>query len=186
MAFLSIWVHSYWESSIEPCSCLALSPNNPMAGLFGSSKCGPIPTFPWLHLSLTLPSCHGLMEKPRCMPSSLKKSPPSPHVSSSPVTHREGGYLKNFMPFEARRYGSEDSNSSQAKAFSEETRRRVLVSNRGTWWSLGPPMLVLKHTTLRWWRGNLGLFNCYLFLPSGPKTQIGWLELPFLKTKPSK
>jgi hypothetical protein len=94
--------------------------------------------------------------------------------------------LEEFMPFEARRYGSEDSNSSQAKAFSEETRRRVLVSNRGTWWSLGPPMLVLKHTTLRWWRGNLGLFNCYLFLPSGPKTQIGWLEFPFLKTKPSK
>jgi hypothetical protein len=157
-----------------------------MASLLGSSKCGPILTFPRLHPSFTLPSCRGLIEKLGCMPSSQKKSPPSPHVSSSLVTHQGGGYLKNLCPSRQGDMALRTSNSSKAKASLEETRRGVLVSNRGTWWSLGLLMLVLKHTTLRWWRGNLGLFNCYLFLPSRPKTWIGWLELPFLKTKPSK
>ena len=77
------------------------------------------------------------------------------------------------------------SNSSRAKASSEETQHGVLVSNQGTWWLLGPPVLVLKHITLRWWRGNLGLFNCCMFPPHGLKTRIGWLELSFLKMKPS-
>ena len=186
MAFLSIWVPSYWESSMEPCSCSVLSPSNPMAGLCGSSKCGPIPTFLRLLLSFILPPCHGLMEKLGCMPSFLKKSPPSPHVSSSSMTYRGGGCLKNLCHSRQRSMALRTSNSSRAKASSEETRHGVLVSNWGTWWLLGPPMLVLKHTALRWWRGSLGLFNCYLFPPSGSKTRIGWLKLPFLKMKPSK
>ena len=40
------------------------------------------------------------------------------------------------------------SESSRAKASSEETRHGVLISNRGTWWLLGPPVLVSKHTAL--------------------------------------
>ena len=154
--------------------------------LFSCSECGPITTFCRFLLSFILPSCHGLMEKPGCMPSTLNKSLPSPRVSSSSMIHQGGGCLKNSCLSRQRSMALRTSNSSRAKASSEETRHGVLVSNRGTWWSLGPPMLVLKHTALRWWRGSLGLFNCYLFLPSRPKTQIGWLELPFLTTKPSK
>jgi hypothetical protein len=60
--------------------------NNPMVGLFGSSKCGPILTSPRSLLSFILPSSHGLMEKPGCMPGTLKKFPPFPPVSSSSMT----------------------------------------------------------------------------------------------------
>jgi hypothetical protein len=144
--------------------------------------------FPRLLLSFILPSCHGLMEKLGCMPGFLKKeeSPPSLHASSFSVTYRGGGCLKNSCPSRKRSMVLRTSNSSQAKASSEETRHGVLVSNRGTWWLLGPPMLVLKHTALRWWRGSLGLSNCYLFPLYGQKTRTGWLELLSPKTKPSK
>jgi hypothetical protein len=157
-----------------------------MVGLFGSSKCRPIHISPRLLLSFILPSSHGLMEKPGCTPGTLQKFPPFPHASSSSVTHRGGGCLKNLCPLKQRSMALRTSTSSQAKASLEGTQRGVLVSNRGTWWSSGPLMLVLKHTALRWWRGSLGLSNCYLFLPSGPKTWIGWLKLPFLKMKPNK
>ena len=107
--------------------------------------------FPRLLLSFILPSCHGLMEKLGCMPGFLKKkeSLPSLHASSFSGTHRGGGCLKNSCPSRKRSMVLRTSNSSQAKASSEETRHGVLVSNRGTWWLLGPPMLVLKHTALR-------------------------------------
>jgi hypothetical protein len=64
------------------------------------------------------------------------------------------------------------SNSSRAKASLEGTQHGVLASNRGTLWLLGPPMLELKPTAPRWWRGSFGLFNCYLFPLHGPKTRI--------------
>ena len=107
--------------------------------------------FPRLLLSFILPSCHGLMEKLGCMPGFLKKkeSLPSLHASSFSTTHRGGGYLKSSCLSRQRSMVLRTSNSSQAKASSEETRHGVLVSNRGTWWLLGPPMLVLKHTALR-------------------------------------
>ena len=150
MAFPLIWAHSYWESSIEPCFCSALRPSYPMVGLFGLFKYGLIPISPQLFLSFILPSCHGLMEKPGFMQGFLKKkeSSPSLHASSFSATHRGGGYLKSSCLSRQRSIVLRTSNSSRAKASSEETRHGVLVSNRGTWWLLGPPVLVLKHTAL--------------------------------------
>ena len=128
------------------------------------------------------------MEKPGFMPGLLKKreSPPSLHVSSFSATHRGRGCLKNSCPSRQGSMALRTSNNSRAKTSSEETRHEVPVFNQGIWWLLGPLMLVLKPTAPRWWRDNLGLFDCYLFLPRGPKTQIGWLKPSSPKTKPSK
>ena len=97
MVFPLIWLPSYWESSIEPCSYLTLSPSNPMGGLFGSFKCRPTPTFLRLLLSFILPPSHGLTKKPGCMLVFLKvrESLPSLPASNFSASHRGGGYLKN-------------------------------------------------------------------------------------------
>jgi hypothetical protein len=154
--------------------------------IFGSSKYGLTPTFPRSLLSFILPSSHGLLEKLGCTPGTLKKFIPFLPTLSSLVTHREGGHLKNLCLSRQRCMVLRIFTNSRAKVSLEGTLRGALVSNRETWWSSGPSMLVLKHTALRQWRGSLGLSNCYLFLPSGPKTRIGWLELPFLKMRPNK
>jgi hypothetical protein len=140
-----------------------------MADLFGSSKCGPSHTSLRLLLSFILPSSHGFMEKPGCMPGTLQKFPHFPHASSSSVTQRGGDFLKILCPLKPRGMALRTSTSSQVKASLEGTQRGVLVSNRRTWWSSGSPILMLKYTTLRWWQGSLRLSNCYPFLPSGPK-----------------
>ena len=129
MAFLSIWVHSCLENSIEPCFCWVLNPNSLMVGPFGWFKCGPTLTFPQLLLSFILLSCHGLMEKPGCMPGSLRKkeSPPSLHVSNFSMIHPGGGRLKSSCLLRQRSMVLRISESSRAKASSEETRHGVLV-----------------------------------------------------------
>jgi hypothetical protein len=121
-----------------------------MAGLVDLSKCGPILTSPRLLMSFILPSSHGLMEKPGCTPGTLQKFPPFLHVSSFSMTHQEGGHLKNLCPLKQGGMALRISTSFQAKASLEGTQRGVLASNRGTWWSSGPLMLVLKHTAHRW------------------------------------
>ena len=126
---------------------LSTKPKQSHEGPIWSFKCGSTPTSPRLLLNFILPSCHGLTEKPGCMLDFLKKrkSPPSLRVSNFSVIHLGGGHLKSSCLLRQKSMVLRISKSSQAKASSEETQHGVLVSNRGTWWLLGPTMLVSKH-----------------------------------------
>jgi hypothetical protein len=117
-----------------------------MVGPFGLYKCGPTPNFPRLLLSFIPPSFRGPMEKPGCTPSTLRKSPPILPVSSSSVTHQGRGHLRILCLSKQKSMVMRISKYSQARAFSGETRRGALVSNRGTWWLSGPPTLVSRRT----------------------------------------
>ena len=73
----------------------------------GSCRCGLIHTSPQLLLSFILPFIHNHMERPRCPPGTLKKStyPFCFKLFNNPSRKRSP---EDFMPFEAKTYGSED------------------------------------------------------------------------------
>jgi hypothetical protein len=155
MVLLSTFARLCWESFIEPCFCSALSLNNSMVGPFGSCICGLTLTSPQLLLSFIQPLPYGHMEKLGCTPGILKKSPHILPALNSSVIHRERDHLKNSCLSRQKGMVLRISRNSQAKASSEEMLHGALVSIRGIWWLLEPPMLVWKPNVLIWWQGSL-------------------------------
>uniref|UniRef100_A0A2N9EPR3 Aminotransferase-like plant mobile domain-containing protein n=1 Tax=Fagus sylvatica TaxID=28930 RepID=A0A2N9EPR3_FAGSY len=92
MAFLLIWLPSCWESSIEPCSCSALSPNNPMGTCLAPSN-----------MHARFPKGKGIPSFPTCFKlfseSSRRRIP------------------EEFLPFEAKKYSSKDFQKFSSQGF---------------------------------------------------------------------